>query len=80
MSHYGKANSTMRTCSNESGGILLELIAFAFILVLFTAGAARAHSALGLRFRAILRDRNERIEKTRNGPASKETLHVSDGG
>ncbi|MGZ3651833.1 MAG: hypothetical protein ACXVB9_22425 [Bdellovibrionota bacterium] len=54
----------MRT-ENERGGILLELIIFAFILAVFTAGAGRINAAFERRFGRILAARNEGIAAAR---------------
>jgi hypothetical protein len=54
------------TCTgNEKGGILLELFAVVFILLVFSSGAARVHYAFERRFHAIVGGRNESIARIR---------------
>ena len=57
----------MRICpeTKESGGVLLELVIFAFLMVFFAAGATGIHAALGRRFAAIVGARNEGIRHAR---------------
>jgi hypothetical protein len=55
--------------NDEKGGILLELVLFAFVLVLFTAGALRIDAAWGRRFDRLVRERNEAIRAARRGSA-----------
>lgn len=50
---------------HEKGGILLELFVATFILVTFTAGAARLHYSFRSRFERIVRERNEAIRLLR---------------
>jgi len=50
---------------HEKGGILLELFIATFILVTFTAGAARIHAAFRSRFERIVQERNEAIRAIR---------------
>lgn len=50
---------------NERGGIFVELSISLSILLAFYAGTLAMHRSAGRRFQAILRLRNESIEKIR---------------
>jgi hypothetical protein len=71
---------------NERGSVLLELVGTVFLFLLLFQGLVQAHRAWTKRFEAIVRHRNESLERLRAAPAERVShrffpvpLHRGDG-